>query len=483
MAVLQQLLLFSLFFNQVYISKCGEFRIPFSMYKNSKESSDFSIVNNIFFNIIYVNLSIGTPPQNISFSIDINSEIFTVYNKLYNNSITYEEISKYENDDDNEFTSSGFKAMDILTINNKKEKINFILSTKINYENFPFGIIGLSIPKNIKSEVYPFMNSLKKAKYIDSFTWTLKYFNNQSLLDALYSNENNNKIIGEFIFGNEPHNYEKDKSKYNKSQLIKINPLSSYDYSWEINFDKIYFFYREKTNNKNETEQKININLYGRTKLMPQVGFIFIPKEFYYFIRKRFFEPYMDNKICRYRIINNTIYDFIECDNNSSFKLSSFPDICFEHKEFETTFNFTYKDLFLYDKNRDTYVFLMISDKYLHGWIFGAIFLKKYQLIFNQDSKTIGYYKSMNKYIEKLDNKNDYKNQNRIEIINNIRLGILLIISSFLLIILGMFIQKYFCKLKKKLKANELEESFSYQDKKNDETLYEEKKSVNYSNI
>ena len=46
-----------------------------------------------------------------------------------------------------------------------------------------------------------------------------------------------------------------------------------------------------------------------------------------------------------------------------------------------------------------------------------------------------------------------------------------------------MFIQKYFCKLKKKLKANELEESFSYQDKKNDETLYEEKKSVNYSNI
>ena len=134
MAVLQQLLLFSLFFNQVYISKCGEFRIPFSMYKNSKESSNFSIVNNIFFNIIYVNLSIGTPPQNISFSIDINSEIFTVYNKLYNNSITYEEISKYENDDDNEFTSSGFKEKDILNkiIKKKKSILYYIFKDYIN---------------------------------------------------------------------------------------------------------------------------------------------------------------------------------------------------------------------------------------------------------------------------------------------------------------------------------------------------------------
>ena len=153
MVLLQQLLLFSLFFKQIYISKCEEYRIPFSMYKNSKESSDFSIVNNIFFNIMYVNLSIGTPSQNISFSININSEIFTVYNKLYNNSITYEELSKYENDEDNDFTSSGFKAMDILKINDKTEKINFILSTKINYENYPFGIMGLAIPKNIKPEV------------------------------------------------------------------------------------------------------------------------------------------------------------------------------------------------------------------------------------------------------------------------------------------------------------------------------------------
>ena len=452
------------------------------MFKNSGENSNFSIVNNIFSNIMYINLSIGTPPLNIPFALNINSEIFTLYSKIYNNSETYEEISKYENDDEEEFISLGYKAMDILNINDKKEKINFILSTKINYENYPFGIVGLSIPKNIESEIYPFMNSLKKAKLIDSFTWTLKYFSNQTLLDTIYSSENNDKIIGEFIFGNEPHNYEKDKSKYNKSQLIKINPLSSYDFSWEINFDKIYFFFHENNNN-NETSQKININLYGRTKLMPQVGFIFIPKEFNYFLRKRFFDKYSDINICRHRLINNTIYDFIECDNNSSFKLSSFPDICFEHKEFETTFNFTYKDLFLYDKNRDKYVFLMINDRFLHGWIFGSIFLKKYQLTFNQDSKTIGYYKSMNNYVEAFENEYSNNNTKKIEIIKYIGLGLLLIISSFLLLTFGMFIQKNFCKLNKKINANELEESFSYQDKKNNENLFEEKKSVKYNNI
>ena len=482
MVLFQKFFIFSLVFNLIFISQCNEYRIPFAMYKNSKEISNNSIVNNIFFNILYVNLSLGTPSQNISFALDINNNIFTVYNQLLNKSITYEELSKYENSNENEFISSGYNAMDILNLDNKKEKINFILSTKINYENYPFGIIGLSIPNNIEPDIYPFMTSLKKAKIINSFTWTLKYFNNISLLDTIYSNENNNKIIGEFIFGNEPHNYEKDKSKYNKSQLIKINPLSSYYYYWEINFDKIYFFFHEKIINYNNQSSKIiNINLNGRTKLIPQTGFIFIPKEFNYILRKRFFEQYLNNNICRYRIINNTIYDFLECDNNSSFQIASFPNICFEHKEFETTFNFTYKDLFIYDKNRDKYIFLMINDKYLYGWIFGSIFLKKYQLIFNQDSKTIGYYKSMNNYIDNYDNNN--KIPKKIGILKSIVLGLLIMISSFLLILFGMIIQKKIFNKNKKINANELEESFTYKPEKNNENLYEETKNAKYNNI
>ena len=494
----KQILFLLLVFIKVCLSDNNVYKIPFGLYNIRNYNNISDIVHNIFFNIMYVNLSIGTPPQNIPFGLNMNSQTFTIYSKVFdkNESSTYEELSKYENNDENEDegeVSSGYYSKDILNINNISQEINFLLADKLKYENYPFGMIGLLIPNNIESNIelekYPFFNSLKEAKLINSFTWTLKYFNNISLLDTIYEYGRNNQIIGEFIFGNEPHNYEEDKFKYSKSDLIRINPLSSYYYTWEINFDNIYFLYKNESSN-NKTSQKININLGGRTKLIPETGFIFMPKEFNYMIRKRFFEEYYEKNICTIKGINNTIYGYIECDNDTLFKLSSFPDICFEHKEFETTFNFTYKDLFVYDKNRDKYIFLMLSDKYLSGWIFGSIFLKKYQLIFNQDSKTIGYYKSMNYVYEDIKNDNNgntYNNENNDGIIKYIILIILLVISSILLILIGMYIQNKYCNKKKNIKANELtEESFSYENEnnnKNKENFLSENNNENNNNI
>ena len=467
----KQIFLFSLVFIKFCISESDVFRIPFGLYKARNYNSD--VVHDIFYNILYANLSVGTPPQNIRCELRMNSQIFTICNKTFNknNSSTYEELSEYENDDDNNDIAFGNKSMDILNINNKKEKINFILSNKLKYDIYLFGIIGFSIPKNIEDGVYTFFSSLKKAQLINSYTWTLKFYNNISLMDTINGYDNN---IGELIFGNEPHNYEKDKNRYNKTQLIKINPISSYELSWDINFDNFYLLYHD---NENDNQTKVNIMLNGRTRLMPGVGFIFMPKEFNYIINKRFFDPYFKENICRSKYINDSFYGTIECDNNSSFKIDQFPDLCFEHKEFETTFNFTYKDLFVYNEKDDKYIFLMITDKYLYGWIFGSIFLKKYQLIFNQDSKTIGYYKSMNynpeKDIDNMDDNNDNNdnnnNGNNHNIENNndtitkyIIIGLLLIVFSVLLISIGMFFQKKFFSKKKKIKVNELEDEILF---------------------
>ena len=463
----QKILMFSLFFKIILISQCDEYKIPFGLYRNKELCSDFNIMNNIYFNILHVNLSIGTPPQNVPFLLTIRSQTFAINNQIYNNnhSQTYEELSNYTIDfyNEDEFISSGFNSMDILNLKNKKEKINFVLTTEIKYEKFPFGMLGLAIPNKVEPEVYPFFNSLSRANIINSFTWTLKYFDNISLIDTIYGNENNN-IIGELIFGNEPHNYEKNKKKYDKYQLIKINPISSYDFSWDIEFANIYMIFPYNENNNNSSN-RINIKLNGKTQIMPGAGFIFVPKEFNYIIEKNFFDNYYKEKVCRSKSINNTIYGYIECDNNSSFNISSFPNIYFEHKELETTFNFTYEDLFVYDKKNDKYMFLMLTDKYLYGWIFGAIFLRKYQFIFNQDSKTLGYYKSMN-------NDFDIENEEKDGIIKYIIFGILLIFVSALLIILGMYIQKKYLNKKKK-RANELENSFDYESK-DDNMIQEE---------
>ena len=471
----QKNLAYLLFFIIIFVSKCNnnnnEYKIPFGLYRNKEICSDFNIMNNIYFNILHVNLSIGSPPQNVPFLLSMNSQTFAINNQVYNDnqSKTYEKLSNYTIDfyNEDEFISSGFNSMDILNLNNKKEKINFILATEIKYENFPFGMIGLAIPTKVEPEVYPFFNSLRRASMINSFTYTLKYFDNISLIETIYGNKNNN-IIGELIFGDEPHNYDINKKKYDRYQLIKINPVSSYDFSWEIEFANIYMIYPENENNNN-TSKRVNIKLNGRTKIMPEAGFIFVPKEFNFIIEKNFFDNYYKEKVCRYNSIDKTIYGYIECDNSCSFNISSFPNIFFEHKELEITFNFTYKDLFIYDKINDKYMFLMLTDKNLYGWIFGAIFLRKYQFIFNQDSKTLGYYKSMNNYF---DDESEDVNENKDEILKYIVFGILLFIVSVLLIILGMFIQKKYFNKKKK-RANELKSSFDYENK-DDNMIQEE---------
>ena len=81
----------------------------------------------------------------------------------------------------------------------------------------------------------------------------------------------------------------------------------------------------------------------------------------------------------------------------------------------------------------------MLSDKFTSGWVLGSAFLRKYQFIFNQDSKTIGYYKSFNYISDEQSNNNN--SDKKDEIIKYIILGIIIVISSILLIFIGMYIQ------------------------------------------
>ena len=125
----QKILIYSILLKQILLNINDVYKIPFGFYKNREKCSDIDIIGNIFFNIMYMNLSIGTQPQKVPLEINMNSQTFTLYNQVYNNSksVTYKEISKYNNTNENEFISSGFYSMDVLNINDKKEKIDFIL--------------------------------------------------------------------------------------------------------------------------------------------------------------------------------------------------------------------------------------------------------------------------------------------------------------------------------------------------------------------
>ena len=157
-----------IFLFKIYSSNNTVYRVPFGLYNIKQKYNENDIINNIFNNIIYVNLSIGTPPQIIPFALNMNSQTFTVYEKVFNKNLSsgYKELSKLENLNDNEDISSGMRSIDILNINNQKKEINFILSDEIKFKDYPFGILGLLIPNNIQDGLYPFFNSLKKGKII-----------------------------------------------------------------------------------------------------------------------------------------------------------------------------------------------------------------------------------------------------------------------------------------------------------------------------
>ena len=97
--------------------------------------------------------------------------------------------------------------------------------------------------------------------------------------------------------------------------------------------------------------------------------------------------------------------------------------------------------------------FILNSNK----WIIGKSFFKKYQLIFNSDSNLISYYVNpkdinINRKEEKINNKDN----KRIKMY----IMIFLIILAF---VVGIILGRVLCiKYNRKMRANELEDNFSY---------------------
>ena len=470
------------------INSSKVYKIPFCQsndYINISSYLNSDLAESLLqLNELYVNLSLGNPPQKIPFQLNMNSQTFYVSKKYYNpnQSNTCELFSYKDNSYYFEDLIKGFHYKDYIQINNNRSmtKIDFIYAAEIKQENNRknMGNIGLLIPSKNIEDVYPFFSSLKKAEIINSYSWTLKFFRNISIFDTIYNYGKEGKYIGEFIIGDDPHNYEENKKIYNESTLRKVNAISDFNgLYWDIYFDSSYI--KLKINN-HEIEEKITIEGYKFVELDLDVGFIIGPSEFFNIIKKNFFNKYQTT--CKEKELINIKFKYYECDS-SNFTLSSFPNIYFESKQLESIFNLTYKDLFILDEKNNKYLFLIINSRYVNKWIFGTIFLKKYQFVFNIDTKTIGYYKSFHEYAEiNYNNKNENKEEGESNKDNNIKkaeninkdkinvpiyifvIGIILIIFNVAVIIIYM--QKKFFNNKRKRRVNELENEYNDMNKR-----------------
>ena len=98
-------------------------------------------------------------------------------------------------------------------------------------------------------------------------------------------------------------------------------------------------------------------------------------------------------------------YVFFYCNKNKKNILENIESIKFIHKEMNYSFEFNYNELFF--EKKDFLIFKIIFNlKSNFYWIFGKPWFTKYQMIFDQDKKTIGHYC----YIK--DNNDDENNDN-----------------------------------------------------------------------
>ena len=279
-----------------------------------------------------------------------------------------------------------------------------------------------------KEESANLITQLKKRDKINSYVFSIKYTNDDN---------------GEIIIGDLPHEYSPNKYSSQNYFFDTVSITKEPPFNWHFTYDKCLY--------GEEEVDKSNM-----VKLSIDFGFI----KGNSFLKKNLEKNFFGVNNCNKKQIND--YDIFYCPKDA---LKNFKPIIFKLQSkycptiTNANFEFTADDLFIKDNNdNDKYYFQIIfnTDGLFHNWVFGKPLFKKYQMVFDQDKKTYGFYLENNfNIINTLPNN-----------IANTSTKISWILVVFLLIVsLGLLyaLHKLLPKIPRKLKANELEENFSYE--------------------
>lgn len=425
--------------------------------------------NSIHYSSSYLELEAGNNnSQKLSLFFEFDNYYFSIDDKYFKDEIINNLLCHYSSSLSNSYGTD--KSKTLYAENNKKYifardyfkiysdiylknydlcKLNFYHSLD-NYKNISntCGKIGL-----LYASEYLY-NSLAEVNFINQIH---KNFENVDISWIFQYNSNNEKDNeGLFIMGIE--SLEKNN---NKNELISIySKLTECGNVLEWNFpiDELYIgnFYYEIE----DEEIKIDPNIEGFE----------IPKIFSDKLMEIYFNKYIYKNICETEIATE-FYTVISChkDKFNENDINNFPDINFY--KFKIGFNFTFsgKELFFQKDNKSFFRMITNLKSNEKDYKFGRLFLKKYKIIFNSESKSMSFYKNNNK--KNVKEKNNVKVKKNKSVINVITYFII----GFLFLGLGFFLgRKYFFIDKKRL-ANELEDDNYEYKSRNDDIKKEEK--------
>ena len=394
--------------------------IPF---EKNEEKKPFNFTKDIIENLMYTNISVGTPYQKIKSYITLNKGAFYISDYYIpkqfdiNLSSTFNFESNDMNFSSDEEFIKGKLSKDILQFLNIKGKniilsnITFIYATNCNnnLKPFPSGL-GFMLKTVPSKQKYNFLYQLKEKNIISSYTFTIKFKNENS---------------GQIIIGDYPHIYN-NNFILRDFQYTKILDFDNF-FQWKFQIEKVF-------NNEEVIENKVKVII------SLNYGICIGGNTYLKIINSTFFKEYIEKGICEYKLSDNNLIYFFEC--NSNIEISKFPKLKFYQKIMNYTFELDYNDLFIL-KDEKLYFLIGFRKRSSYDWVLGVPFLKKFQLVFDQEREIIGIYTNFNK------KKNDY--------FFKILTVCCLLIIVFLISLLYKIIHK-----KRKIRANELEENFEY---------------------
>ena len=415
-------------------------------------SNTYQFINYFESKNLFSVVKIGEPLQEIEILIKDGEYKFLIdsyycnlksfYNKSLSKTFTYniniEDETDYYLKEDNIAQETFYVYSDLNLQNRKKiEKIKFKYEEKIK-EIYNCAKISLEIFKNNNNN---FIFQLKKLGYIDNYSWTIKFI------------ENDTNYEGYLIIGDYPHAYE---SKIYDEINLRSTLNNIAESGWNLEFKKIFYDNTSLTHYMTGIISFSTLGIIGTEEYKSKIG-------------PDFFGNYIDKNIC-YEDSSSSHYFVYYCKSKLFNKtdISKFPILKFYHNQYNYTFSFSGEDLFI--ESNGYYYFMIVFDRYNYRhWTLGKLFLQKYQLVYNPDSKLISYYIKIND-----GNENSNSEENTTFGIDNKKfIIIILVVIGILSFIIGLIIGSFVYSKKKKINASEMK----------DEYLYNNKESLDDSNI
>ena len=432
------------------------FRRFMSIIKEQNYSLDLEYVNQRVDNPYKAEINLGDPSQRIPGFLKTDEFAFylsnhecphsTIYFKSGSNNFTY--ITPEEYFDDDHITNYQFSdALFLQKLNSSNVSDTFNLS---DYVYTKIGDYMLSSDNNMKGQQCFHIGTQVSLKGEEKRT---------NLVESLYEKGEIESQLFEFKIIND------DEMCLVLGLELEEEERSQYKFVNSITIEDSAFFNYKKLGLK---FANINLNNYGTSynretnaEFDISLGCLIGSTDF-----NEYFKIFLkDNNISvEPKLLEQEYYVYFFSKELEKIDIIKNFAITFYNKELNYNFTFDFNDLFL--EKRFGYYFLIAFEKEFRStWKIGYPFFKKYKFIFDQESKSVGFYcpdgciDGGNSQIK--ENSFNYK---KFFIIFGI------IIGAIIILIIGIFIGKKIFEVRKR-RANELLEVYEYKEDENNKII------------